>query len=140
MDRLSDAAIEIINTLHRERIDYNSEYLPLIDAVNRLSAYEDTGLEPEEIDMLQSNKLLDDQERRLLFAYESIGSIDHVRELVQAEADKRLVVHGRWNRPFLSGTKRKNPFCYCTNCAYPVQPKRRTKYCPNCGAKMDLED
>lgn len=49
MDRLSDAAIEIINTLHRERIDYNSEYLPLIDAVNRLSAYEDTGLEPDEI-------------------------------------------------------------------------------------------
>ena len=48
MDRLSDAAIEIINTLHRERIEYNSEYLPLIDAMNRLSDYEDTDLEPEE--------------------------------------------------------------------------------------------
>lgn len=60
--------------------------------IQRLAEYEDTGLEPEEIDMLQSNKMLDDQERRLLFAYESIGPIDHLRELVQAEADKRLVV------------------------------------------------
>lgn len=54
-------------------------------------------------------------------------------------ADVTPVVHGRWNRPFLSGTKRKNPFCYCTNCAYPVQPKRMSNYCPSCGAKMDLE-
>lgn len=54
-------------------------------------------------------------------------------------ADVAPVVHGRWNRPFLSGTKRKNPFCYCTNCAYPVQPKRMSNYCPSCGAKMDLE-
>lgn len=49
MERLSDAAIEIINALHRERIDYNSEYIPLIDAANRLSAYEDIGLDPDEI-------------------------------------------------------------------------------------------
>lgn len=54
-------------------------------------------------------------------------------------ADVAPVVYGRWNRPFLSGTKRKNPFCYCTNCAYPVQPKRMSNYCPGCGAKMDLE-
>ena len=47
MERLSDAAIEIINELHTERLDYYSEYIPLIDAANRLAAYEDTGLEPE---------------------------------------------------------------------------------------------
>lgn len=52
-------------------------------------------------------------------------------------ADVAPVVHGRWNRPIIGGTKRKNPFCYCTNCACPVQPKRMSKYCPNCGAKMD---
>lgn len=28
MERLSDRAIEIINELHRERLDYESEYLP----------------------------------------------------------------------------------------------------------------
>lgn len=49
MERLSDAAIEIINELHTERLDYSSEYIPLIDAANRLADYEDTGLEPEEI-------------------------------------------------------------------------------------------
>ena len=49
MERLSDTAIEIINELHTERLDYSSEYIPLIDAANRLSAYEDSGLEPEEI-------------------------------------------------------------------------------------------
>ena len=49
MERLSDTAIEIINDLHTERLEYASEYIPLIDAANCLSAYEDTGLEPEEI-------------------------------------------------------------------------------------------
>ena len=49
MERLSDTAIEIINELHTERLDYSSEYIPLIDAANSLAAYEDTGLEPEEI-------------------------------------------------------------------------------------------
>lgn len=46
MERYSDEAIRICNELHTERLDYNSEYLPLIDAVQRLAAYEDTGLEP----------------------------------------------------------------------------------------------
>ena len=49
MKRLSDRAIEIINELHTERLDYESEYLPLIDCANKCSTYEDTGLEPEEI-------------------------------------------------------------------------------------------
>ena len=37
------------NELHTERLDYESEYLPLIDCANKCSTYEDTGLEPEEI-------------------------------------------------------------------------------------------
>ena len=41
MERLSDTAIEIINELHTERLDYSSEYIPLIDAANSLAAYED---------------------------------------------------------------------------------------------------
>ena len=52
MERLSDNAIEIINALHTERLEYSSEYLPLIDAAHRLAAYEDTGLTPEEINEL----------------------------------------------------------------------------------------
>lgn len=52
MNRLSDAAIEIVNELHTERLDYNSEYIPLIDALNRLAAYEDTGFEPDDIKII----------------------------------------------------------------------------------------
>lgn len=40
MERLSDRAIEIINELHTERLDYNSEYLPLIDAAQKLNDIE----------------------------------------------------------------------------------------------------
>lgn len=48
MKRLSDNAIEIVNELHTED-SHDSEYVPIIDALNSLAAYEDTGLEPEEI-------------------------------------------------------------------------------------------
>lgn len=54
MERLGDRAIKTINELHTERLDYESEYLPLIDAAIRLAAYEDTGLEPEEISQLKT--------------------------------------------------------------------------------------
>ena len=46
MKRLSDNAIEIVNELHTERLDYESEYVPIIDALNHLAEYEDIGLEP----------------------------------------------------------------------------------------------
>ena len=41
MGRLSDTAIEIINDLHTERLEYTSEYIPLIDSANKLAEYED---------------------------------------------------------------------------------------------------
>ncbi len=40
MERLSDNAIDIIDELHTERLDYNSEYLLLINAANKLQEYE----------------------------------------------------------------------------------------------------
>lgn len=93
MERLSDKAIDIINELHTDRLDYTSEYLPLIDASDRLAAYEDTGLEPEEINTLQSYKLLDKHERGKLFEYQNLGcTIERLRELAQADKDGRLVV------------------------------------------------
>lgn len=48
MERFSDNAIQIINDLHTERLDYKSEYLPLIDAADQLAAYESTNHTPEE--------------------------------------------------------------------------------------------
>ena len=41
MERLSDHAIEIVNELHTEKLAYESEYVPIIDALNRLAEYED---------------------------------------------------------------------------------------------------
>lgn len=53
MERYSDKAIEIVNDLHTERLDYASEYIPLIDAAQQLAAYEDTGLIPEEFQQMR---------------------------------------------------------------------------------------
>ena len=88
MERLSDTAIEIINELHTERLDYYSEYIPLIDAANRLAAYEDTGFEPEEIADFMKRWEQTVEIGGMLKKY----CIDHIRDLLQAEKDGRLVV------------------------------------------------
>ena len=36
MKRLSDNAIEIVNELHTEKLTYESEYVPIIDALMRI--------------------------------------------------------------------------------------------------------
>ena len=76
----------------------------------RLKAYEDTGLEPEDISALcamsERAKIAD---LLRLEEYQALGSINHLREVTQAEKDGRLVVLpckvgdivympiGRWN-------------------------------------------
>ena len=64
--------------------------------LNRLSAYEDTGLEPEEIKVRESVKYnagyYHGDEDRCRWIEKELGPIDHLRELVQAEQDGRLVV------------------------------------------------
>ena len=58
---------------------------------NRLAAYEDTGLEPQDIisavDMSKIACALHE-----LNAYKGLGPIDHIRDLIKAEQDGRLVV------------------------------------------------
>lgn len=85
MERLSDTAIEIINDLHTERLEYASEYIPLIDAANRLAAYEDTGLEPEEIRYLGD---LREMKREIIFGV----TAERLKELAKADKEGRLVV------------------------------------------------
>ena len=64
--------------------------------VDRLAAYEDTGLEPEEI--IRNGMMFEDNKRyagRLelkLKAYEKLGPIDRLRELKQADDEGRCVV------------------------------------------------
>lgn len=66
------------------------------EAVDRLAAYEDTGLEPEEI--IRNGMMFEDNKRyagRLelkLKAYEKLGPIDRLRELKQADDEGRCVV------------------------------------------------
>ena len=47
-------------------------------------------------------------------------------------ADVVPVRHGRW-------LHRKNGVAYCSECKIDTI-EDETNYCPNCGAKMDLED
>ena len=57
--------------------------------VDRLAAYEDTGLEPEEIDdVATAAKLMAKSKIVSCFGVDA----DHIRELVQAEQDGRLVM------------------------------------------------
>ena len=95
MERLSDTAIEIINDLHTERLEYASEYIPLIDAANRLADYEDTGLTPEEIERIvdaygRGHTLRTESAERLEIVREI--KTDRLRELAKAEKDGRLEV------------------------------------------------
>lgn len=141
MERLSDKAIDIINELHTDRLDYTSEYLPLIDASDRLAAYEDTGLVPEEINTLQSYKLLDKHERGKLFEYQNLGcTIDRLRELAQADKDGRLVVLDEPIRPLVWGDKEHDtvlcPRCLCDLMGgFEFAPSSETMMfqCPHCG-------
>lgn len=88
MERLSDTAIDIINRLHTERLDYNSEYVPLIDGAQRLAAYEDTGMEPEAVEHLK----LASMGKAIAEIKEFDGlPIDRLRELARADKDGRCV-------------------------------------------------
>lgn len=61
---LSDEAIEIINYLHTERIDYYSEYFPLINAAMKLQDYENTGLEPfEVVELIEKENIKEDKKQ-----------------------------------------------------------------------------
>ena len=69
--------------------DASSEYL-YGEYADRLAAYEDIGLEPEEIEkILERGTPLEGGTAELMKEYLSLGSIDHLRELVRAEQDGR---------------------------------------------------
>lgn len=56
------------------------------EVLERLAAYEDTGLEPEDVRRLQKDWT------SLIMTLDELGGMPHLRELVQAEKDGRLVV------------------------------------------------
>lgn len=74
-----------------------SETNALTDVLNRLAAYEDTGLEPEEIKELCTDDVADIAKlfRRMI----ADGSLDHLQKLLQSEKDGRLVMLPEANDP-----------------------------------------
>ena len=75
-----------------------------------------------------------------LFAFEAI--ITGIRKLKQIFSNRqqfkeKSVVHGRWEQ--VDETK-----CRCSNCdiiaLIGLYPHGDKNYCPNCGAKMDMEE
>ena len=96
----------------------------------RLKAYEDTGLTPEEVSAL----IKDWSDLRTTIG--ECGGIDRLRELAEADKDGRVaVVHGRWGH--LGGDE-----WLCTACGFVITTegswdKPTKKYCEDCGAKMD---
>lgn len=57
---------------------------------------------------------------------------DEIKDI--SASDVALVVHGRWIRYPDCGVTR------CSNCYWNIEECFYSRYCPNCGAKMDLSD
>ena len=90
MERYSDRAIEIINELHTAQIDYESEYIPLIDCANQCAAYEETGRTPEEVTALE--KLFDYALEESKTLTEQLALLNRIRDLAEADQAGRLMV------------------------------------------------
>ena len=101
-------------------------------AWSRLAAYEDSGLEPEEV--LPKDKADEIALKLMRLAdLESLCSYARLRELAEADKDGRVDVHGVWVRVHkidpISGYR-------CSKCRR-IVGFDLTPYCPNCGARMD---
>ena len=108
----------------------------------RLKAYEDTGLEPGEIEAVagaeQDGEYIDKQE--LLEHMKKTNRYFDVKFDIEdfPAADVAPVRHGRWFFKSPNGWA-------CSQCGeWGLMIDNRgickSSYCPNCGAKMDLED
>ena len=63
-------------------------------AVDRLAAYEDTCLEPEEIEQLKGEAFGLRVDKQELEQYRALGPIDRLRELAQAHKENRVLPEG----------------------------------------------
>ena len=112
--------------------------------INRLAAYEDTGLEPEEIKVHEAAKYnagyYHGDEDRCRWIEKELGPIDHLRDLLQAEQDGRLVVQDEPMRPLVWGDNEHDtilcPRCLCDLMGgFEFAPSCETMIfqCPHCG-------
>ena len=85
MERLSDNAIDIIDELCAERLNYFGEYIPLIDAANLLAEYED--LEEQGRLLILPCKEGDTIYRIVKFCGENMGYKEFYRPTIEFEDD-----------------------------------------------------
>lgn len=94
-----------------------------------LLAYKNTGLTPEEIAAMQHT----------LSEYHKVAD-----PLLRAQADGRLVVHGRWIHSRYEDCSEQFELVKCSQCNHEAYAMafyvRGGNYCPNCGAKMNGGD
>ena len=103
--------------------------------IDRLAAYEDTGLEPEDL-----KKAFNETAILKLAAQVLRTTPDHLRDLLQAEQDGRLVVLDEPMRPLVWGDKEHGtilcPRCLCDLMGgFEYAPSCETVMfqCPHCG-------
>ena len=60
--------------------------------IDRLAAYEETGLEPEEIEQLKGEVFGLKVDKQELEQYRALGPIDRLRELAQADKEGRVKI------------------------------------------------
>ena len=100
--------------------------------IDRLAAYEDTGLTPERIRELQNAfNILFESERQKQQENEQL------REFANTKAEGWLVKRGKW----IYEHEWKCSSCgWAQSHDFNTVPNDILKYCPNCGAKMSKEE
>lgn len=109
------------------------------EAADRLAAYEETGLEPEEVlpkeyagEIMKSMILLKE--------YQKLGPIDRLRELKQADDEGRCVVLDMPRKPLVWGDDDQDT-CLCPDCGKDLMGipygERMVLQCPECGQYLD---
>lgn len=105
--------------------------------VDRLAAYEDTGLEPEEVAKIREdveNGYMKSTARRYGI------SVARLRELAQADREGRCVVLNMPRKPLVWGDGDKNT-CLCPYCGKDLMGipygERMVLQCPECGQYLD---
>lgn len=90
-DRLPDGTIYVVSETGTEGVGHFTTQRRLPELIAKLAAYEDTGLEPEEI--VAKLKWADHAAEVLNDIFGNIGVFDisHLRDLVKAEQEGRLV-------------------------------------------------
>lgn len=70
---------------------------------------------------------------------ECLREIRHGVEEIPA-TDVMEVQHGHWEFPIFEEGDINDPRCKCSICGSIETPLARHKFCPNCGARMDLKE